>query len=123
MSNGEHIVSASMDDVVEAEIELEDTPEAGSGSALAIGKVASPLRNESTSILFHLWVQPDVLVERTQLVRTESQIGPHKLTFYGIVDEVYRRSRKRSIDEEYDTFDGDVEYDPPFGPVHGRTGG
>lgn len=80
-----------------------------------IGKVASPLRNESTSSLYHFWVPRGVLVEKTQLVRTESCIGGHTLRFYGIVDEVFRRSRKRSIDEEFDTFDGDPDYEPPFG--------
>lgn len=80
-----------------------------------IGKVASPLRNESTSSLYHFWVPRGILVEKTQLVRTESCIGGHPLRFYGIVDEVFRRSRKRSIDEEYDTFDGDPDYEPPFG--------
>jgi hypothetical protein len=91
-----------------------DSAQDGNSSNI-IGKVASPLRNESTSSLYHFWVPPDVLVEKTQLVRTESHIGGQTLRFYGIVDEVFRRSRKRSIDEEYDTFDGDPDYQPPFG--------
>lgn len=120
MSNGEDIGPVLVDVLVPDAEGLDDMPveaaEEITPAATVIGKVASPLRNESTSILFHFWVPPDVLVERTQLVRTESTIGPHALCFYGIVDEVYRRSRKRGMDEEYDTFDGDLNYEPPFGP-------
>src|SRR5262249_55044919 len=35
-------------------------------------------------------------------------------------DEVYRQSRKRNMGEEFDTFDGDVNYEPEFG-VEGLT--
>jgi uncharacterized protein len=33
-----------------------------------------------------------------------------------VVDEVFRRSRKRDISEEFDGFDGDVTYEPEFAP-------
>lgn len=85
-----------------------------------VGKVASPVRHESTSTLFHFWVPRDMLVEKTQLVRTESVIGGQALSFYGKVEEVFRRSRQNSIDAEYDVFDGDPSYQPPFG-VEGLT--
>jgi hypothetical protein len=84
------------------------------GGAAVIGKVASPPQREATSDLFHFWVPPGGLVEKTQIVHTESQIGHHLIQFYGIVEEVYRQSRKRSVTEEYDTYDGDVSYEPPF---------
>lgn len=79
------------------------------------GKVASPVRHESTSTLFYFWVPRHMLVEKTQLVRTESAIGGQSLRFYGKVEEVFRRSRQSSIDAEYDAFDGDPDYQPPFG--------
>ncbi|MDJ0635545.1 MAG: ATP-binding protein [Xenococcaceae cyanobacterium MO_188.B29] len=79
-----------------------------------IGKVASPPRRESTSDEFHFWVKRGELVEKTQIVKTESRIGDKTIEFYAIVEEVYRQSRKRDIGEEFDAFDGDVNYQPEF---------
>jgi uncharacterized protein len=81
-----------------------------------IGRVASPPQLESNSEEFYFWVQRDRLVEKTQLVRAESQIEGKKIDFYGVVQEVHRRSRKRDIYEELDVMDGDVGNDPPFKP-------
>jgi hypothetical protein len=81
-----------------------------------IGRVASPPQLESTSEEFYFWVQRDRLVEKTQLVRAESQIEGKKIEFYGVVQEVHRRSRKRDIYEESDVLDGDVGNEPPFKP-------
>lgn len=81
----------------------------------AIGRVASPIRNESTSSRFFFWVPRNHLVEKTQLVWSESTFGGQRhVRFYGIVEEVFRRSRKQSMSEEVDTFDGDLSYQPPF---------
>src|SRR5262249_20278120 len=77
-----------------------------------IGRVASPPQKESTSDQFHFWVPQDSVVEKTQIVRTDSRIGNRSIQFYAIVDEVYRQSRKRNIGQEYDTFDGDTAYEP-----------
>src|SRR6266508_44410 len=77
-------------------------------NGLLIGRVASPIRNESTSSRFFFWVPRDSLVEKTQLVWTESTFGTQTVRFYGVVEEVYRRSRKQSINEEVDMFDGDL---------------
>lgn len=79
-----------------------------------LGRVASPLRNESTSSRFYFWVPRDRVAEKTQLVWTESDIGGRTVRYYGVVDEVYRRSRKQSMDEEVDLFGGDLDYQPPF---------
>lgn len=83
--------------------------------ARVIGKVASPPQRESTADQFYFWVQRGELVERTQIIRTESQIGGKTVQFFALVDEVYRQSRKRDIGEEYDAFDGDVTYTSQFG--------
>jgi uncharacterized protein len=80
-----------------------------------LGRVASPLRQESTSSRFHFWVPRDTLAEKTHLVHTVCKVGGHTIDYYGSVEEVYRRSRKRSMDEEVDTFDGEIDYEPPFG--------
>ncbi|TAK28735.1 MAG: ATP-binding protein [Chloroflexota bacterium] len=79
-----------------------------------IGRVASPVRFESTSGRFFFWVPQETLVEKTQLVHADSSVGGRQITYYGVVEEVYRRSRRRSIDEEMDAFDGDLDYEPPF---------
>lgn len=79
-----------------------------------IGKVASPPQRESTSDQFHFWVPQGELVEKTQIVCTECRIGNQPIQFYAVVDEVYRQSRKRNMGEEFDTFDGDVNYEPEF---------
>lgn len=80
----------------------------------AIGRVASPIRFESTSTHWYFWVTPGALVEKTQLVWTSSEIAGRFIRFFGTVSEVFRRSRKRSIDDEIDTYGGDLEYTPPF---------
>src|SRR6516225_2048883 len=80
----------------------------------AIGKVASPPQRESTSEEFYFWVAPDTLVEKSQIVRTESDVGGRHLTFYGLIREVFRQSRQSDLGEEYDRHDGDVGYRPPF---------
>ncbi len=80
----------------------------------AIGKVASPPRRESTSEEFYFWVAPDTLVEKSQIVRTESEIGGQRLVFYGLIKEVYRQSRQSDLGEEFDRHDGDITYQPPF---------
>ena len=91
------------------------TPERdNSATRQIIGKVASPPRRESTSDEFHFWVKRGELVEKTQIVKTESRIGNDTIEFYAIVEEVYRQSRKRDIGEEFDAFDGDVNYQPEF---------
>lgn len=79
-----------------------------------IGKVASPPRHEATSEEFCFWVSPGVLVEKTQIVRTDSTVAGCSIRFYGLVKEVYRESRQAHIAEEYDRFDGDVSYEPPY---------
>ncbi|MBD2001413.1 ATP-binding protein [Leptolyngbya sp. FACHB-541] len=81
-----------------------------------IGRVASPPQLESTSEEFYFWVQRDRLVEKTQLVRAESIINGQTIKFYGVIEEVHRRSRKRDIGEEFDVLDGEVASDPEFKP-------
>jgi DNA helicase HerA-like ATPase len=79
-----------------------------------IGKVGSPPRRESTSEEFFFWAAPGVLVEKSQIVRTESEVAGRRLRFYGLVREVFRQSRQTDMAEEFDRHDGDVAYRPPF---------
>jgi DNA helicase HerA-like ATPase len=84
----------------------------GDADPRTIGKVASPPHRESTSEQFHFWVPGDKLVEKTQIVRTDSRVGGRDISFYATVDEVYRQSRRSSIDQEFDAYDGDPDYVP-----------
>ncbi len=81
---------------------------------VCIGRVGAPVAQEATSECFTFWVPPDALVEKTQLVTCESRIAGQEFTFYAIVDEVHRSSRKRSMGHEVDEADGDLTYEPPF---------
>jgi DNA helicase HerA-like ATPase len=79
-----------------------------------LGKVASPPNKESTCDEFYFWVRRDAVVERTQIVTTTSRLGNRDVKFYGLVTEVFRQGRPRSIAEACDGYDGDVEFQPPF---------
>jgi uncharacterized protein len=82
----------------------------------AIGRIASPPRSESTTSRCYFWVPDGTLVEKTQLFRTDSAVAGETISFYGVVEEVYRRSRRRGIEDEVDQFDGDIHEPPIFGP-------
>jgi uncharacterized protein len=79
-----------------------------------IGRVGAPPQLEATPEQFNFWVARHQLVENNQFVSVKSVVGGKDITYFGIVDEVRRASRKRDILEEYDTADGDVNYEPPF---------
>lgn len=85
-----------------------------SDGRIVIGRVAAPPRQEATSGQFYFWVPPNALVEKTQLVVAESEIAGRRYTFYAIVDEVFRASRKRSMGHEVDEADSDLSVVPPF---------
>ena len=70
-----------------------------------IGRVGAPGGLEATTDTFYFWAGERELVEKTQLVRALSEAGGEPVEFYGLVTEVYRRSRRLSIIEEADRFD------------------
>ncbi|MDB5311572.1 MAG: hypothetical protein JWO38_5774 [Gemmataceae bacterium] len=79
-----------------------------------LGRVAAPPEHESTSGVFYFWVDKTRGVERTQIVTTKSAVGGREVTFVGIVQEVYRRSRQKDVTEEAARFDGRTGERPPF---------
>jgi hypothetical protein len=79
-----------------------------------VGRVAAPPNAEATSEHFHFWVPEDRLVEKTQLVHVESPTGGQDVHFYGLVTEVFRRSRRSDMLEESDRFDGRPEEQVPL---------
>jgi DNA helicase HerA-like ATPase len=83
-------------------------------SPLCIGRVGAPPQKEATSTNFFFWLPPDTLVETTQLITCLSTLAGVPYTYYAIVSEVYRQSRKRSMSAEIDEADGDLNYQPPF---------
>ncbi|MEX1255069.1 MAG: ATP-binding protein, partial [Dehalococcoidia bacterium] len=81
--------------------------------ATALGRVGAPKDAEATSEEFYFWAPDDRLVEKTQLVYVESPAGPKPAHFYGLVSEVFRRSRRIDMLEESDRFDGRPEEEVP----------
>jgi hypothetical protein len=77
-----------------------------SASTSLIGRVGAPRGAEATSEEFFFWVPDDCLVEKTQLVCVDSPAGANTVKFYGLVTEVFRRSRRADMLEESDRFDG-----------------
>jgi hypothetical protein len=73
------------------------------GGHTIIGKIAAPPSQEATSGKFWFWVPEDALVEATQIVTTKSQIAGKDMTFYALVEEVHRSSRRRNIGQEVST--------------------
>ena len=107
-------------DLGSSDMEAQERPAGPAGPAvsgaapLPLGRVASPLNHESTTEHFFFWVPPGTLVEKTHLVVTRCSIAGQQLTYYGVVEEVYRRSRARNMDGEVDLYDADLTYEPPF---------
>lgn len=85
-----------------------------SDGRVVIGRVGAPEQQESTSGRFFFWIPPDALVEKTQLVACQSHIAGKDFTFYALIEEVHRRSRKRSMGHEVDEADNDLTFQPPF---------
>ena len=81
-----------------------------------LGRVASPVRQESTSERCDFWVQRDRIAEKSQILRIESQLAGQDVTFYGLIEEVYRRSRLSNIHAAFDGTDGDAAEEAPFEP-------
>lgn len=81
-----------------------------------IGRVGAPPGQEATGKQFYFWVPDDAVVEETQLVICTSRLADRNCTYYGVIDDVRRQSRKRNMSGEVDEADGDLSYEPPFKP-------
>lgn len=71
-----------------------------------VGRVGAPRASEATTEEFYFWIPEDQVVEKTQLVRVLSRAGATPVEFFGLVTEVFRRSRRESMLEESDRYDG-----------------
>lgn len=81
---------------------------------LRIGRVGAPPKLEATSKQYCFWVPDGIVVEETQIVVCQSAIGQQTFTYYGVISDVRRQSRKKDIGQEVDESDGDLDYEPPF---------
>jgi hypothetical protein len=72
-----------------------------------LGRVGAPRGDEATSEEFTFWAPDDQTVEKTQLVRVETETGGTPLRLYGMLAEVTRRSRLADMLEESDRYDND----------------
>lgn len=83
-----------------------------------IGRVGAPAGAEATSEEFMVWTAENVPIEKTQLLCVDSMVGDTPTRFYGLVNEVFRRSRRSDMLEEADRFDGRPA--EPLPPVDSR---
>lgn len=98
--------------------EATDSPERQDDIVLSsldpIGRVGAPRGAEATTEQFYFWVPEDRLVEKTQLVYVDGPAGATSVRFYGLVTEVFRRSRRADMLEEADRFDGRPQEEVPI---------
>jgi uncharacterized protein len=80
-------------------------PTAATPLVRPLGRVGAPRGDEATSEEFTFWAPDDQTVEKTQLVRVETETGGTPLRLYGLVAEVTRRSRLANMLEESDRYD------------------
>jgi hypothetical protein len=81
-----------------------------------LGRVGAPRGAEATSEEFSVWVPDDQIIEKTQLVRVETEAGSVPVRMYGLVSEVSRRSRRVDILEESDRYDNEPAESVPTSP-------
>jgi DNA helicase HerA-like ATPase len=82
----------------------------GEATVEAIGRVGCPPGQEANVDEFYFWVAPGSLVEQTQIVRVETELPlppDNRVTFYGVIEQVYRRSTISSMHMELAAHDGD----------------
>src|SRR5260370_27866958 len=81
-----------------------------------LGRVGAPRGAEATSDEFSMWVPDDQIVEKTQLVRAETEMASTAVRIYGLASEASRRSRRVDILEESDRYDNDPGDTVPISP-------
>ncbi len=116
-TNNETVQDANEEGVDEEPWQRHRGPLTRPDGRVCIGRVGAPQGQEATSTQFFFWVPEGALVETTQLVTCESHIAGRSYTFYAIVEETHRRSRKRDMGDEEGESDGDLASIPPFQPI------
>ena len=84
------------------------------GAVDVVGRVGAPGGHEASSSQFFFWSKEGATVEKTQLVRVESVANDKPFRVFGLVTEVFRRSRLHSMLEESDRFDARPDEEVPI---------
>lgn len=84
-------------------------PDAPAPEVPPLGRIGAPRGSEATTAKFFFWVPEDGVVEKTQLIMAEGPVGERRVRHYGLVTEVFRRSRRVDMLEEADRYDGRPE--------------
>lgn len=103
-----------MRDTFENELKIEEEIAEKSGNANAVGRIAAPIKFESTPSEFYFWIKRGTVLEENQIVYSESEAGGETIKYYGVIDEIKRTSRRADMTEEYDVADGDVSFEPQY---------
>ena len=77
----------------------------------AVGRIAAPIKYESTPSAFYFWSNAEPVLEENQIVYSESSAGGETIKYYGVIDEINERAAA-PIWEEYDVADGDINFEP-----------
>ena len=89
-------------------------PDGAAPAVRPLGRVGAPKADEATTEAFTFWAPDDQTVEKTQLVRVETEAGGTPLRLYGLIAEVTRRSRLADMLEESDRYDNDPSEQGPL---------
>jgi uncharacterized protein len=89
---------------------LEQPPAIDSASE-PLGRVGCPPGQEANVDEFYFWVVPGALVEQTQIVHVRTEMGRKPVTVYGVVEQVYRRSRISTMQMEVAVHNADPVHD------------
>lgn len=103
-----------MRDAFENEVKIEEEIAESNPATNAVGRIAAPIKFESTPGDFYFWIKRGTVLEENQIVYSESEAGGEIIKYYGVVDEIKRTSRRADMTEEYDIADGDVSFEPQY---------
>lgn len=103
-----------MRDAFENELKIEEEIAESSSNSDAVGRIAAPIKFESTPSEFYFWIKRGAVLEENQIVYSESEAGGETIKYYGVIDEIKRTSRRADMTEEYDVADGDVSFEPQY---------
>lgn len=103
-----------MRDVFESDVKIEEEIVESSSTTDAVGRIAAPIKFESTPSDFYFWIKRGTVLEENQIVYSESEAGGEIIKYYGVIDEIKRTSRRADMTEEYDIADGDVSFEPQY---------
>lgn len=103
-----------MKDAFESEVKIEEEIPETTLNNDAVGRIAAPIKFESTPSAFYFWIKRGTVLEENQIVYSESEAGCETIKYYGVIDEIKRTSRRADMTEEYDAADGDINFEPQY---------